>query len=128
MSMFADAKPGDALKQLTLRTQYFKAPLLECDLWIGNQFNLRLDRSAYLVWQLVVGLLSRSATIKGGARRARESTFTVSTVPSQTLATKFDREGAESRGMTHHISDHRLLTATVTVTMSFFSSAQGIYM
>jgi hypothetical protein len=50
MSMFADAKPGDALKQLTLGTQYFKATLLECDLWIGNQFNLRLDRSACLVW------------------------------------------------------------------------------
>jgi hypothetical protein len=50
-----------------------------------------------------VGTLSRSAIIKGGT----PTTFTVPTVPPQTLATKSDREGAEARGTTHHASDRR---------------------
>jgi hypothetical protein len=53
------------------------------------------------------GPLSCSATIKGGHAGAWEPTFTVPTVPPETLATKSDREGAEARGTTHHASDRR---------------------
>jgi hypothetical protein len=54
--------------------------------------------------------LSRSATIKGGHAGAREPTFTVSTVPPQTLATKTDQEGAEAKGTVHLASNRRLPT------------------
>jgi hypothetical protein len=54
-----------------------------------------------------VSPLSRSATIKRGHVGAREPTFTVPTVPPQTLATKSDQEGAEARGTAHHASDRR---------------------
>jgi hypothetical protein len=56
---------------------------------------------------MAVSPLSRSATIKGGHVGAREPTFTVPTVPPQTLATKSDREGAEVRGTAHHVSDRQ---------------------
>jgi hypothetical protein len=56
---------------------------------------------------MVVGPLSRSATIKGGQAGAREPTFTVPTVPPQTLATKTDQEGVEARGTAHLASDSR---------------------
>jgi hypothetical protein len=41
--------------------------------------------------------LSHSVILKGGHIGAREPTFTVSTVPPQTLANRSDREGAEAR-------------------------------
>jgi hypothetical protein len=56
---------------------------------------------------MAVGPLSRSATIKGGHVGAWEPTFTVPTVPPQTLTTKSDQEGAEVRGTAHHASDRR---------------------
>jgi hypothetical protein len=59
---------------------------------------------------MAVGPLSHSATIKGGQARAREPTFTVPTVPPQTLATQSDREDAEARGTAHYASDRRLPT------------------
>jgi hypothetical protein len=59
---------------------------------------------------MAVGLLSRSATIKGGHAGAREPTFTMSTMPPQTLATKTDQEGAEARGTIHLASNRRLPT------------------
>jgi hypothetical protein len=56
---------------------------------------------------MTVGLLLRSVILKGGHAGAREPTFTVPTVPPQTLATQSDREGAEARGTTHHASDRQ---------------------
>jgi hypothetical protein len=56
---------------------------------------------------MTVGPLSRSATIKGGQVGAREPTFTVPTVPPQTLATKTDQEGAEARGLAHLATNSR---------------------
>jgi hypothetical protein len=56
---------------------------------------------------MAVGPLSRSATIKGGQVGAREPTFTVPTVSSQTLATKTDQEGVEARGVTHLATNSR---------------------
>jgi hypothetical protein len=58
---------------------------------------------------VAVDPLSRSAILKGGHAGAREPTFTVSTVPPQTLANRSDREGAEARGTAHCAADHRLL-------------------
>jgi hypothetical protein len=56
---------------------------------------------------MVVDPLLRSAIIKGGHTGAREPTFTVPTVPPQTLATKTDQEGAEARGSVHLASNRR---------------------
>jgi hypothetical protein len=56
---------------------------------------------------MVVGPLSRSATIKGGQVGVQEPTFVVPTVPPQTLATKIDQEGTEARGLSHLASDTR---------------------
>jgi hypothetical protein len=39
--------------------------------------------------------------------RVEKPTFTVPTVPPQTLATQSNREGAEARGTTHYASDRR---------------------
>jgi hypothetical protein len=50
---------------------------------------------------MTVDPLSRSVILKGGHVGAREPTFTVSTVPPQTLAIRSDREGAEARETTH---------------------------
>jgi hypothetical protein len=44
--------------------------------------------------------------VKRGHFGAREPTFTVSTVPSQTLANRSDCEGAEARGTAHCAADH----------------------
>jgi hypothetical protein len=54
---------------------------------------------------MAVGPLSYSATIKGGHAGAQKSTFTVPTMLPQTLATQFDREGAEARGTAHYAVD-----------------------
>jgi hypothetical protein len=93
---------------------------------LGNQSDLRPDRGHLLC--MAVCPFSRSATIKGGHAGAREPTFTMPTVPPQTLATQSDREGAEVRETTHYAADHRLLTVTATATISSSSSAQDISM
>jgi hypothetical protein len=54
---------------------------------------------------MVVGPLSRSVTIKGGQAEARKPMFAMPTVPSQTLATKTDQEGAEARGLAHLVTN-----------------------
>jgi hypothetical protein len=66
--------------------------------------------------------------IKRGHAGAQEPTFTVSTVPPQTLANRSDHEGAETRGTAHYVADRRPLTPTMTIAaaMSSSSSAQGI--
>jgi hypothetical protein len=56
---------------------------------------------------MAVGPLSHSATIKGEQAGAREPTFTVPTVPPQTLATKTDQEDAEARGLVHLATNRR---------------------
>jgi hypothetical protein len=56
---------------------------------------------------MAVDPLSRSATIKGGHVGTRESTFTMLTVPPQTLATKTDQEDAEARESVHLASNRR---------------------
>jgi hypothetical protein len=66
---------------------------------LGNRSDPRPDQGRLLC--MSVGPLSRSVTIKRGAR---EPTFAVSTVPPQTLATQSDREGAEARGTAHYTS------------------------
>jgi hypothetical protein len=71
----------------------------------GNRSDPRPDRGRLPC--MAVGPISRSATIKGGHAGAREPTFTVPTVPPQTLATQSDREGAEARGTAHYASDRR---------------------
>jgi hypothetical protein len=48
--------------------------------------------------------LSHSAILKGGHVGAWESTFTVSTVPQQTLAIRSDCEGDEARGTAHSVA------------------------
>jgi hypothetical protein len=68
---------------------------------LGNQSDPRPDRGRLLY--MAVCPLSRSATLKGGHAGAREPTFTVPTVPPQTLATRSDREGAEARRTAHNI-------------------------
>jgi hypothetical protein len=78
---------------------------------------------------MAVGPLLRSATIKGGQVGAREPTFTVATVPPQTLTIKTDQE-ALKRGdwLTSPptlIIDRHPMTPTVTDAMSSSSSAQG---
>jgi hypothetical protein len=93
---------------------------------LGNQSDPRPDQGRLPC--MAVGPLLRSATIKGGHAGARERTFTVPTVPPQTLATQSDHKGAEARGTAHYAADHRLLTVTVTATMSPSSSAQGTSM
>jgi hypothetical protein len=90
----------------------------------GNRSDPRLDRERLSC--MVVDPFSRSATIKGGQAGAREPTFTVPTVPPQTLATKTDQESAEARGLVHLASDRRPSTPTVIDVMSSSSSAQGI--
>jgi hypothetical protein len=60
---------------------------------------------------MAVGPLSRSTTMKGGQAEARRPTFTVPTVPPQTLTTKTDQRGAEGRGLAHLASDTRPSTA-----------------
>jgi hypothetical protein len=70
---------------------------------LGNQSDPRPDRGHLPC--MAVGPLSRSATIKGGHAGAQEPTFTMPTVPPQTLATQSDREGAEARGTTHYAAD-----------------------
>jgi hypothetical protein len=62
----------------------------------------------------------------GGHSGAREPTFTVPTVPPQTLATKTDQEGVEARGLVHLTTNRR--PPTVTDTMSSSSSVQDISM
>jgi hypothetical protein len=91
---------------------------------LGNRSDPRPDRGCLPC--MAVGPLSRSATIKGGHVGAREPTFTVPTVPPQTLATKTDQEGAEARVLVHLATNHRPMT--VIDTMSSSSSAQGISM
>jgi hypothetical protein len=56
---------------------------------------------------MAVDLLSHSATIKRGHAGTQELTFTVPTVPPQTLATQSDREGAEARKTVHYASNRR---------------------
>jgi hypothetical protein len=66
--------------------------------------------------------------IKRGHVGARKPTFTVSTMPPQTLANQSDREGVEARGTAHCTVDRRPPTPTTTIVaaMSSSSSAQGI--
>jgi hypothetical protein len=66
--------------------------------------------------------------IKRGHVGAREPTFTVSTVPPQTLANRSDREGSEARGTAHCVADRRPPTPTMTIAAAMSSSllAQGI--
>jgi hypothetical protein len=66
---------------------------------LGNQSDPRTDRGR--LYCMAVAPLSRSATLKGVHVGAREPTFTVPTVPPQTLATRSDHEGAEARGTAH---------------------------
>jgi hypothetical protein len=42
---------------------------------------------------------------KRGHAGTRKPTFTVSTMPPQTLATQSDREGTEARGIAHYAVD-----------------------
>jgi hypothetical protein len=72
---------------------------------LGNQSVPRPDRGHLPC--MAVDPLSRSATIKEGHAGTRAPTFTVPTVPPQTLATQSDREGAEARGTAHYASDRR---------------------
>jgi hypothetical protein len=72
---------------------------------LGNQSDPRPDRGRLSF--IVVGPLSRNATIKGGHTGVRKPMFTVPTVPPQTLATQSDREGAEARGTAHYASDRQ---------------------
>jgi hypothetical protein len=72
---------------------------------LKNQSDPRPDRGRLSC--MTVTPLSRSATIKGGKVGAQELTFTVFTVPPQTLATQSDREGAEARRTAHYASDRR---------------------
>jgi hypothetical protein len=82
---------------------------------------------------MTVDPLSRSAILKWGHAGARESMFTVSTVPPQTLANRSDHEGAEARGTAHSAATTvapftptpPTPTPTVTATMSSSSLAQG---
>jgi hypothetical protein len=53
---------------------------------------------------VVVDPLSHSTILERGHVEARESTFTVSTVPPQTLASWSDPEGAEARGTAHCVA------------------------
>jgi hypothetical protein len=62
----------------------------------GNRSDPCLDRGRLPC--MTVDPLSCSATIKGGQAGAREPTFTVPTVPPQTLTTKTDQRGAKVRG------------------------------
>jgi hypothetical protein len=71
----------------------------------GNRSNPCPDRGRLPC--MAVSPLSRSATIKGGQAGAREPTFTVPTVPPQTLTTKTDQRGAEARGLAHLVFDAR---------------------
>jgi hypothetical protein len=66
--------------------------------------------------------------IKRGHAEAWESTFTVPTVPPQTLANRSDREGAEARGTAHCAADRRPPTPTTTIAAAMSSSSltQGI--
>jgi hypothetical protein len=59
---------------------------------------------------MAVGPLSRSAILKGGHAGAWEPMFTVSTVPPQTLANRFDHEGAEARGTAHRVAATTVLS------------------
>jgi hypothetical protein len=98
---------------------------------LGNRSDPRPDRGRLPC--MLVGPLSRSATIKGGQAGAREPTFTVPTLPPQILATKTDQEGAEARRLVHLATNRRPPTVdsqppTVTDTMLSSSSAQGISM
>jgi hypothetical protein len=82
---------------------------------------------------VAVGPLSRSTILKGGHAGAREPTFTVSTVPPQTLANRSDHEGAEVRGTAHRVAATIVPftpmpptpTTTTAAAMSSSSSAQG---
>jgi hypothetical protein len=56
---------------------------------LGNRSDPRPNRGRLPC--MTVDSVSRSATIKGGHAGAREPTFTVPTVPPQTLATQSDR-------------------------------------
>jgi hypothetical protein len=71
----------------------------------GNRSDPRPDRGRLLY--MAVDPLSRSTIIKRGQVRAREPTFVVPTVPTQTLATKTDQESAEARGLTHLATNRR---------------------
>jgi hypothetical protein len=59
---------------------------------------------------MTVAPLSRSVTIKEGQAGVREPRFTMPTVPTQTLATKTDQEGAEARGLVRLATNRRPTT------------------
>jgi hypothetical protein len=75
---------------------------------LGNRSDPRPDRGRLSC--MAVDPLSRSAIIKEGQAGAREPTFTMPTVPPQTLATKTDQEGTEARGLVHLATNRRSST------------------